>query len=124
MAAAPADFTVENMSPRKIKKEKANLKLELSPAIDILKKLRDRKTDKQRVIGFALETDDAMESARRKLKEKGLDLIVLNSLEDGIPFESDLNRTTLIYPDGKTEPLPVMDKMKLARLLIDKAIKL
>ncbi|PKK82658.1 MAG: bifunctional phosphopantothenoylcysteine decarboxylase/phosphopantothenate--cysteine ligase CoaBC [candidate division Zixibacteria bacterium HGW-Zixibacteria-1] len=120
MAAAPADFTPKKIASQKIKKEaQGSFKLELSSTIDILKAVKEDKKKSQKIIGFALETENGIENATAKLKKKGLDLVVLNSLEDAVPFESDKNKVTLIDKKGRTESLPTMPKMELARVLIE-----
>ncbi len=120
MAAAPADYRAKNPVDKKLKKGNGDIALELIPTIDILKSLKSLKRKKQKMVGFALETDNAVENAKKKLKDKGLDLIVLNSLEDSPAFESDTNKVTLIYNDGRNEELALMSKTALARILIDK----
>lgn len=120
MAAAPADFTPKKIASQKIKKEaQGSFKLELSSTIDILKAVKEDKKKSQKIIGFALETENGIENATAKLKKKELDLVVLNSLEDAVPFESDKNKVTLIDKKGRTESLPTMPKMELARVLIE-----
>lgn len=118
MAAAPADFTPEKVASRKIKKSDSLL-LRLRPTVDILSSLR-RQRKNQKIIGFALETDRGPENALAKLKAKALDMIVLNMMEKQTPFDSDLNRATIIYKNGKTEKTALMLKTKLAEILIEK----
>jgi len=122
MAAAPADFTMTKPSNRKLKKTSGTLKLELTATIDILKSLR-KKTE-QKIIGFALETEDGLKNARVKLKEKNMDMIVLNSLEDIDPFGNEANIVTLIGKSGRAEKLPRMTKAELARIIIERVAKL
>ncbi len=119
MAAAPADFKMEKSADHKIKKG-GTLSLKLAPTIDILNSLKKNRKKNQKVIGFALETENGIKNARAKLKEKGLDLIVLNTLENGAPFDSDSNKVTLINKTGQIESLPEMSKLELARRLIEK----
>jgi len=120
MAAAPADFTPKKISPGKIKKEKGGPPLELVPTIDILKLITKIKEKGQRVVGFALETDNAVKNARTKLKEKKLDLIVLNTVGKTTPFDSDTNEVIIIDKKGKTESLPRLSKTELAAVLIER----
>ncbi len=122
MAAAPSDFTVLKPAKNKIKKSNSRLKLELSPSVDILKSLK--KKVKQKIIGFALETEDGPKNARAKLKDKNLDMIVLNSLEDIDPFGNEANVATLIGKRGRAESLPRMSKTELARIIIERISKL
>ncbi len=78
MAAAPADFRAATVEKKKIKKvEKGSWSLKLSPTVDILRSLKSIRRTGQKIIGFALETENALENAAAKLKEKGLELIVL-----------------------------------------------
>nr|MBN2277096.1 bifunctional phosphopantothenoylcysteine decarboxylase/phosphopantothenate--cysteine ligase CoaBC [candidate division Zixibacteria bacterium] len=118
MAAAPADFTVAHIEKKKIKKEYGNRSIDLIPAIDILKSLKPDKK-RQKVIGFALETDHGIENARAKLKNKSLDLIVLNEVGETTPFDNDSNQVTVITKRGKPERLAPMPKMELAVRLIE-----
>lgn len=122
MAAAPADFTMTKPSPRKIKKTSATLKLELTATIDILKSLR-KKTE-QKIIGFALETENGLKNARAKFKDKNMDIIILNSLEDIDPFGNEANIVTLIGKSGRTEKLSRMTKAELAHLIIERIANL
>lgn len=118
MAAAPADFTPETVSTTKIKKNGSNLSLSLRPAVDILKAVAERKNGRQRVIGFALETDNAISNAELKLKEKALDMIVLNSPGSDSGFDTDTNRVTLILSTGNKQELPLLPKQEIARRIV------
>jgi phosphopantothenoylcysteine decarboxylase/phosphopantothenate--cysteine ligase len=120
MAAAPADFKAAHIKSDKIKKGNGPLALELSPTIDILSSLKDKKKKEQIIVGFALETKNGTANAKEKLKSKGLDLIILNSMKDGVPFDSDQNKVTLYYKNGKSDPSKRMPKMELARLIVEK----
>jgi phosphopantothenoylcysteine decarboxylase/phosphopantothenate--cysteine ligase len=81
----------------KIKKNGASLSLDLSPTVDILKELGSKKTKKQLLVGFALETENEVSHAQDKLEKKNLDMIVLNSLNDeGAGFGGDQNKVTII----------------------------
>jgi len=123
MAAAPADFRPTKVADQKIKKDSGTnsiRRLDMAPTIDILSSLIKIKKRTQKVIGFALETENGLANARAKLKAKKLDLIVLNSMEQATPFDSDTNMVTLITKSGKTESLPDMHKSLLAEKLIEK----
>lgn len=97
MAAAVGDYTPAAFSKSKIKKKSAKLTLELLPTPDILKAIGQQKTKNQILVGFALETDQEIENAQQKLKDKRLDFIVLNSLKDeGAGFGHDTNKVTII----------------------------
>ncbi|MDZ4723967.1 MAG: bifunctional phosphopantothenoylcysteine decarboxylase/phosphopantothenate--cysteine ligase CoaBC [candidate division Zixibacteria bacterium] len=120
MAAAPADFIPASISPQKIKKTNKPSVLELDPATDILASLSKDKRKSQRLIGFALETENGLENARAKLKNKQLDLIVLNSLADsGAGFDVHTNKLTLISQNGKTNEWPLMTKTEAAIKLLE-----
>ncbi|MCP4706668.1 MAG: hypothetical protein GY865_18875 [candidate division Zixibacteria bacterium] len=126
MAAAPADFKAKKVSTQKIKKEKSNKNaqpLELSPTIDILSNLGKIKKPNQKLIGFALETENGVKNAKAKLKAKKLDLIVLNTTEKESPFDNDSNEVILINKQGRQVPLPRMDKRELADELIKRIAK-
>ena len=96
MAAAVADYSVSSTSPVKLKKSAGGITLNLVPTKDILSEIGRHKTGAQIVVGFALETDNEMENAVKKLKSKNLDYIVLNSLQDsGAGFGGDTNKITI-----------------------------
>lgn len=117
MVAAVADFTPAEPARSKIKKtdETADLTLTLMPTVDILADVGSRKREGQRLIGFALETEDGPDNARRKLERKRLDWIVLNNLSDeGAGFGPGTNKVTIIGADGTERALPVMPKAELA----------
>ena len=118
-AAAPADFEPARTYPQKIKKNAKGLCLELKPTVDILRSLGERKK-RQLLVGFALETENGVANARKKLKEKNLDLIVLNSAGDPQSgFESDTNQVTVIRSAKKLQVLPLMSKRDLAIKLLE-----
>ena len=78
-----------------------------------------------RVVGFALETDDHIENARRKLEEKALDLIVLNDArEPGAGFEVETNRVTILGRSGPPEALPLQSKDDVAEAILDRLVPL
>lgn len=101
LCAAVADFRPENIADKKIKREKDDLIIRLCPTQDIAAELGRRKREGQRLVGFALETDDENANAESKLKRKNLDFIVLNSLRNkGTCFGTDENQITIISADG------------------------
>lgn len=119
MAAAPADYTPSNVLDQKIKKSGADSTLSLKPTIDILERLGHRKK-KQLLVGFALETENGVANARKKLKLKNLDLILLNSpCDPGSGFDHDTNQVTLIRPGRKPDQWPLQNKDALAGRLLD-----
>jgi phosphopantothenoylcysteine decarboxylase/phosphopantothenate--cysteine ligase len=72
------------------------------------------------LVGFALETENEIEGGKRKLSQKGLDLVVVNNpLQEGAAFGGDTNRGYMIYPDGRTEEIPVITKLDLAEKVFD-----
>ncbi len=118
MAAAVADYRPRQAAAGKLKKGAGGLTLELERTADILATLCPRK-GMRRVIGFAAETGDPVPEARRKLAEKGLDLVVANDvLEPGAGFEVDTNRVTLLAADGSATVLPLMSKAEVAREIV------
>lgn len=124
MAAAVSDFRPRASSGRKIKKESADIMLELERTEDILLELGKNKAGRV-LVGFAAETDSVMENARRKMEQKGLDLIVANNILDiGAGFEVDTNKVTIIESRGGIEELPVMPKSEVARRIIHKTAEL
>jgi phosphopantothenoylcysteine decarboxylase/phosphopantothenate--cysteine ligase len=96
--------------------------IELEPAPDVLKSTRAARAAHLRVVGFALETDAHESNARKKLQEKGLDLIVLNdATEPGAGFEVSTNRVTIIHKDSTTaEQLPLLSKDEVADAILDR----
>jgi phosphopantothenoylcysteine decarboxylase/phosphopantothenate--cysteine ligase len=114
LAAAVADYTPKQVANRKLKKSEASMILELKKTKDILAKLGALKT-KQFLVGFALETNNEIENATKKLKSKNLDLIVLNSLMDkGAGFGGMTNKVTLIDRDLQITPFPLKPKSEVA----------
>jgi phosphopantothenoylcysteine decarboxylase/phosphopantothenate--cysteine ligase len=102
MAAAVSDFTPEEYHPQKVKKEAAENSIKLRKTPDILAWLGQHKKKGQTLIGFAMETENLVENARKKLKEKNLDWIAANSLiEKDAGFGSDKNMIHLIGKEGK-----------------------
>jgi len=120
MVAAVADFRPKDVSSSKGRKEGGIDEIVLERTEDILASLGTNKTDKQSLIGFALETDNALENARRKLKKKNLDWIVLNNLSDeGAGFGTETNAVTILGSDGTETALPLMAKREVAEALLD-----
>jgi phosphopantothenoylcysteine decarboxylase/phosphopantothenate--cysteine ligase len=123
-AAAVADFHVANAPAQKIKKTAARISLELDPTPDILAELGRKKGDRL-LIGFAAETQNLHQEARRKLESKNCDMVVGNLVgraDSG--FESDYNEVTLALSSGETIPLPRAGKRELADRIFDEALKL
>jgi phosphopantothenoylcysteine decarboxylase/phosphopantothenate--cysteine ligase len=123
MAAAVADYAPAEPSAKKRKKSDDDLVLHLRRTPDILKALGEHKRPDQTLVGFAMETDDALDNARRKLEDKNLDWIVLNDLtEEGAGFGPSTNRVTLLARDGSTEDLPLMQKAEVADAILDRVL--
>lgn len=111
MAAAPADYKPATSEPKKIKKSDKELKIALTPTIDILKRLSSARTDSQVVVGFSLETENDIENGKKKLQEKRLDYIVVNNpLEEGAGFDTDTNRVTILSKSGGVREIDKEDK--------------
>ncbi len=119
LCAAVADFAPAVTQDSKIKR-KGEITLTLKPNPDIAASLGAIKRDDQRMVGFALETNDEFSNAQDKLERKNLDFIVLNSLRDqGAGFGYDTNKVTLIDRKGSQE-LPLQSKKNVAKAIIDK----
>lgn len=122
LCAAVADFTPGTVADHKIKREKDDLVLQLKPTQDIAAALGKQKKAGQKLVGFALETNDEEENAQGKLERKNFDFIVLNSLNDaGAGFRCDTNKITIIDREGAT-PYPLKSKQEVARDIIDKLV--
>ena len=114
-AAAVSDFKPAQVSVQKIKKEKAIQSIELEPTKDILFQMGSRK-QKQFLVGFALETDNEVMNALKKLKTKNLDAIVLNSLNDeGAGFSGDSNKISYIDKNEKLTSFDMKSKSSVAK---------
>ncbi len=120
MSAAVADYKPAKVSSKKLKKEKNLTEIKITNTTDILSSI---KKENKIIVGFALETDNEIANAKKKLKEKQLDMIVLNSLKDkGSGFEFDTNKVTLIKKNGKTINLPLQSKFQIANKILDQLI--
>ena len=123
LAAAVADYTPAEVAPQKIKKKGDELILTLIPTVDILASLGKLKTT-QKLIGFALETENEVENAQIKLQKKNLDAIVLNSLRDkGAGFGTDTNKITFITAQQLQE-FPLKHKEAVAKDILQKCMSL
>ena len=115
-AAAVADYTPKIVADHKIKKQEAKLTIELVPTTDILAAMGREKREDQWLVGFALETDNALAYAKDKLRRKNLDYIVLNSLADaGAGFNVDTNKITVIDRDQNVTTFGVKPKSEVAQ---------
>jgi len=121
MTAAVADYRVANPARQKIKKGNGTLSLTLEQTSDILSEVGARRRTGRLLVGFAAETDHGIEHARRKLREKRLDLIVLNDVSQvDAGFDVDTNRVWLIGAEGEAEGWPLLDKDEVADRLMDR----
>jgi len=124
--AAVADFRPKAAAVQKIKR-KGEMTLELEPTVDILAEVARRKTA-QIVVGFAAETENVLENARRKLSSKSLDAIVVNDVSrEGIGFDSDRNAVTIISQSGSQSEVvevPETSKWEVAHRVLDQVVKL
>ncbi len=126
MAAAVADFSPVEPSPQKLKKGKAGdvPDIRLRRTTDILREAGKSK-DGAVLVGFALETENELQSAREKLQAKNLDLIVLNSLrEKGAGFGTETNIVTIVDRSGNAEKLPLMSKFDVANEILNRLLPL
>ena len=126
MTAAVSDFTPAEAASQKIKREGAGagLHLDLRPTADILAELGSRRAPGQLLIGFAAETENLRENARRKLERKNVDAIVLNDVSrPGLGFGSDRNAGEILTPEGTT-PIEEMSKAEMAERVLDTVVKL
>ncbi len=120
MAAAVADYTPATAAANKIKKKTQSLEITLTPTRDILASLGKMKRNGQLLVGFALETNDEKENALRKLNNKNLDFIVLNSLKDkGAGFATDTNKISILDKNGDIRSFPLKSKKLVAKDIID-----
>jgi len=128
MAAAVADFRPSHPAGQKLKKQAGPPAIDLEPTVDILAAVADRRVQSghpRAVIGFAAESRDLLDNARLKLASKKLDLIVANDISaDDAGFEGDTNRVTLLFADGRVEPLPILDKPAVAARLVQELVTL
>lgn len=121
MAAAPADFRPAEQAPQKIKKTNAPPTIRLCSTADILQSTKSARRPGAVIVGFALETQDAVAGGRKKLESKDLDMIVVNdATEEGAGFSVDTNRVTLLKRDGNDERLPLMPKSQVADAILDR----
>lgn len=119
LCAAVADFRPAEVADQKIKREGNDLVLRLIPTYDIAAKLGQMKTDRQRLVGFALETNDEEVNAEGKLQRKNFDFIVLNSLQnEGTCFRAEENQVTIISRKGKKQ-FNKKPKAEVAQDIID-----
>ena len=120
MAAAPADYRPARALDQKLRRSDGALRLDLEPTDDVLAATTARRKKGAVVVGFALETDDVVASARAKLEAKRLDLVVANdATEPGAGPEVPTNRVTLVSREG-AEALPLASKQEVAAAILDR----
>ena len=123
-AAAVSDYRPKVISRGKIKKGDFDTTLALERTKDILEEIGKRKGSRV-LIGFAAETEDLITNAKKKLREKNLDFIVVNDVtKPGAGFSSDTNQVKIVYPSGKVRDLPLMSKEEVSQVILDDAVKL
>jgi phosphopantothenoylcysteine decarboxylase/phosphopantothenate--cysteine ligase len=123
MCAAVADFTPENYSEGKVKRGEDDLIIRMKPTKDIAGDLGKLKTEKQILVGFALETNDELKNAYSKLQRKNLDFIVLNSMNDaGAGFGFDTNKITMLGKDNKPAFFELKSKTEVAKDIVAQII--
>ncbi|MBR5780589.1 MAG: bifunctional phosphopantothenoylcysteine decarboxylase/phosphopantothenate--cysteine ligase CoaBC [Bacteroidales bacterium] len=122
LSAAVADFRPETAAEQKIKKnpDEDTLTLRLVKTEDILKSVGAKKNDNQIVVGFALETENGMDNAKKKLHTKNIDLIVLNVMnESGVGFKTKTNKISIITKDDKVTDYELKPKNEVALDVLD-----
>ena len=124
-AAAVADYSPEVIAKNKIKKSDASIRISLIKTIDILAEMGGKKRANQLVVGFALETENEIANAQKKLNRKNLDLIVLNSLNNkGAGFQHNTNKITIIDKENNITDYELKDKSEVAKDIINKIIEI
>ena len=124
--AAVADFRPVDPSASKIKKNHSSKELSLSMVenLDILKRVGELKTQGQFLVGFAAETNDLETHALAKMKKKNLDMIAANLVgTDNSGFKTDTNKVRLFFKNGSSKDIPLMDKHKVAHILLDTIVE-
>ena len=125
MAAAVADYRPIEAAEQKIKKHGRDLSMELTLNPDIIEQATERRGDLARpiIVGFAAETTDLVENARKKLQRKRLDLLVANDVSiEGSGFASDFNKVVILRRDGSESELPLLPKTEVAHLIWDEIL--
>lgn len=124
-AAAVGDYRPETTAEDKLKKKADEMSVALVKNPDILKEIGAKKRENQTVCGFSMETRDLIQNSRVKLESKNCDMLVANNLKtEGAGFAHDTNVATLLYRDGSSEPLSLMQKDSLADIVLDRMLAL
>jgi phosphopantothenoylcysteine decarboxylase / phosphopantothenate---cysteine ligase len=125
LSSAVADYRPKEMASEKIKKASDTFDISLVRNPDILESLGKMKTESQTLVGFALETNNELENAQKKMIAKNTDYIVLNSLRDeGAGFGGDTNKITILDRDGTNHSLPLQSKTAAAAAIINHILKM
>ena len=123
-SAAVSDYRPFSMLKNKIKKTDEQLAIKLVKTVDILSEMASKKTNDQFLVGFALEKESELENAKKKLKDKNLDMIVLNSLNNkGAGFNHNTNKITIIDKKNNIYDFELKDKKEVAKDIIKEIIK-
>jgi len=123
-AAAVSDYRPKMASQKKIKKGDSDTTLALEKTKDILGEIGKKKANRI-LVGFAAETEDLIAHAKKKLKEKNLDFIVVNDVtKPGAGFGLDTNQVKIVYPSGEVRDLPLMSKEEVSKVVLDETVKL
>ncbi|MDO8426428.1 MAG: bifunctional phosphopantothenoylcysteine decarboxylase/phosphopantothenate--cysteine ligase CoaBC [Deltaproteobacteria bacterium] len=121
MAAAIADYRPTKSYPTKVKKDAKTLSIEMERTIDVLQYMGRKKKNGQILVGFALETENLEENAKKKLNEKNLDLVVANT---PLGLDSLTNQVTIINKEGDIEVLPLLGKIDVADRILDRVVRM
>jgi len=120
MAAAVADYTPKTVSSTKVKKKPGDMQIELKRTKDIAYEIGQIKEAHQTTVGFALETNNEIENAKKKLAKKNFDFIVLNSLNDkGAGFQHNTNKVTILDKQGNSQAYELKSKPQVAKDIVD-----
>lgn len=120
-AAAVGDYRPSEYRDNKIKKKSDDMHILLTRNPDILAEIGTLRRPDQVICGFSMETQDLLENSTKKLNAKNCDVIVANNLKTrGAGFAGDTNVVTLLYRDGRVEPLELMEKTEVADVLLDR----
>ena len=125
LSAAVADYRPKKTFDSKLKKTDTSLILELEPTEDILAELGRRKRENQLLVGFALETDNELDNAKKKLRKKNLDFIVMNSLRDeGAGFGTLTNKVTIVDSFENIHVTDLLPKEEIAEEIVKKVVSI
>lgn len=123
LAAAVADYRPESIADEKIKKQQDSMEIKLTKTVDIAASLGQKKKNGQLIVGFALETENELDNAKKKISSKNFDMIVLNSLKDnGAGFGYDTNKITIINKDESVKSFDLKSKKEVARDIVDEIL--